>query len=62
MLEDKGNTAVYLLYTYTRIASIARNANITREQITEAIQKSSLSFDHEKEFKLAKVIINILLF
>lgn len=57
MLEDKGNTAVYLLYTYTRIASIARNANITREQITEAIQKSSLSFDHEKEFKLAKTII-----
>ncbi|KAJ8922595.1 hypothetical protein NQ315_007625 [Exocentrus adspersus] len=32
MLEDKGNTAVYLLYAITRIRSIARNANFTPEK------------------------------
>lgn len=29
MLEDKGNTAVYMLYAYTRICSIGRNANLS---------------------------------
>lgn len=28
MLDLKGNTAVYLLYAYTRIASIGRKANV----------------------------------
>ena len=36
MLEDKGNTAVYMLYAYTRICSIARKANLTQEQIAKA--------------------------
>lgn len=55
MLEDKGNTAVYLLYAYTRIKSIARNANISPEQIKEAASSLSLELAHEKEWKLAKV-------
>ncbi|XP_022192695.2 arginine--tRNA ligase, cytoplasmic isoform X2 [Nilaparvata lugens] len=58
MLEDKGNTAVYLLYAYTRICSIARNANITRQQITDSIAANeALSLDHPKEWKLAKVLL-----
>ena len=57
MLEDKGNTAVYLLYALTRIRSIARTANITREQIQDAIKTTSISLEHEKEWKLAKVLL-----
>lgn len=55
MLEDKGNTAVYLLYMYTRICSIARNANVTPQQLQEAAKTQKVSLDHEKEWKLAKV-------
>ena len=33
MLEDKGNTAVYMLYAYTRIRSIARTAKVSDEQL-----------------------------
>jgi arginyl-tRNA synthetase len=56
MLDDKGNTAVYLLYMYTRIRSIARNANISPEQLQAAIEKEPLSFDHPKEWKLGKCL------
>lgn len=55
MLQDKGNTAIYLLYALTRIRSIARNANISSDQISEAIKKTTLSFNHPKEWQLAKV-------
>ncbi|XP_046431493.1 arginine--tRNA ligase, cytoplasmic isoform X1 [Neodiprion fabricii] len=57
MLEDKGNTAVYLLYALTRIRSIARNANVTREQLRVAAATTSVSLSHEKEWKLAKVLL-----
>ena len=60
MLEDKGNTAVYLLYTYTRIRSIARLANITTEQIREAALTTPIDVSHEKELKLAKCVICLL--
>ncbi|CAH1159619.1 unnamed protein product [Phaedon cochleariae] len=56
MLEDKGNTAVYLLYAYTRIRSIARNANFTPEKIKELAKTCQISLDHEKEWKLGKVL------
>merc|ERR1711890_216650 len=36
MLDDKGNTAVYLLYAYTRITSIARNANVSQQTLMDA--------------------------
>lgn len=57
MLEDKGNTAVYLLYAYTRIKSIARNANFSPEDIKELSKKYSISLEHEKEWKLGKVLL-----
>ncbi|GLV39941.1 Arginyl-tRNA synthetase [Carabus blaptoides fortunei] len=57
MLEDKGNTAVYLLYAYTRIRSIARTANLTTEQIKEAAKTTVLSLEHEKEWKLGKTLL-----
>ena len=33
MLDDKGNTAVYLLYAYTRIRSIGRTAGVDGQQL-----------------------------
>ncbi|XP_053690008.1 probable arginine--tRNA ligase, cytoplasmic [Sabethes cyaneus] len=58
MLEDKGNTAVYLLYAYTRIRSIARNCGGDfANNIDKVIANTKLSLDHEKEWKLAKVLL-----
>nr|AHF48759.1 cytoplasmic arginyl-tRNA synthetase [Caryedes brasiliensis] len=57
MLEDKGNTAVYLLYAYTRIKSIARTANFTAEKIKELSKKEKITLEHEKEWKLGKVLL-----
>ncbi|KAG5449523.1 Arginine--tRNA ligase, cytoplasmic [Clonorchis sinensis] len=56
MLDDKGNTAVYLLYAYTRIRSIARNAGYTSEQLANFSDQQALSLDHPAEWKLAKTI------
>lgn len=57
MLDDKGNTAVYLLYALTRIRSIARNANVSSDDLKKAVDKDGISLDHEKEWKLAKAIL-----
>ncbi|XP_039304484.1 probable arginine--tRNA ligase, cytoplasmic isoform X3 [Solenopsis invicta] len=57
MLEDKGNTAVYLLYALTRIRSIARTANVTKDELRQRLQEIPISLEHEKEWKLAKVLL-----
>lgn len=58
MLEDKGNTAVYLLYAYTRIKSIARNCGGNfAENIQTVAKTKAISIDHDKEWKLAKVLL-----
>lgn len=58
MLEDKGNTAVYLLYAYTRIKSIARNCGPDYVQNLQKLAKNiSFTLEHEKEFKLAKALL-----
>ncbi|KAG5343461.1 SYRC protein, partial [Acromyrmex charruanus] len=57
MLEDKGNTAVYLLYALTRIRSIARTANITKDELRQRSYEVPISLEHEKEWKLAKVLL-----
>lgn len=53
MLDDKGNTAVYLQYAYMRIRSINRLISITRDQL---INHGTPTFGHEKEWKLAKLL------
>jgi len=58
MLEDKGNTAVYMLYAYTRIRSIARTAKVTEEQLATA-RKEGLKLEHEKEIKLGKLLLRV---
>ncbi|XP_058971454.2 arginine--tRNA ligase, cytoplasmic-like [Pocillopora verrucosa] len=57
MLDDKGNTAVYLLYAYTRIRSIMRTANIDRKSLESCLNTTEISLDHPKEWKLGKCII-----
>merc|ERR1719154_424662 len=56
MLEDRGNTAAYMLYAYTRIRSTSRTANVTEEQLVKA-KKDGLTLDHEKEMKLGKLLL-----
>jgi arginyl-tRNA synthetase len=58
MLEDKGNTAVYLLYAYTRICSIARNCGEEFVKSLDQLKKEAkIDLSHEKELKLAKCLI-----
>lgn len=58
MLDDKGNTAVYLLYAYTRIKSIARNCGPEfLQRYPEHIRTERIVLEHEKEWKLAKVLM-----
>lgn len=57
MLDDKGNTAVYLLYAYTRIRSIQRTANVNSEKLTELTANPEVKILHPKEMKLAKCIL-----
>lgn len=56
MLEDKGNTAIYLLYAFTRIKSIARNCGGDfANNIHKVLESTQITVDHEKEWKLTKV-------
>ncbi|XP_073507212.1 arginine--tRNA ligase, cytoplasmic isoform X4 [Phyllobates terribilis] len=57
MLDDRGNTAAYLLYAFTRIRSIARLANISDGQLRKAAQETEIGLQHEKEWKLGKCIL-----
>uniref|UniRef100_A0AC35GPS9 Arginine--tRNA ligase n=1 Tax=Panagrolaimus sp. PS1159 TaxID=55785 RepID=A0AC35GPS9_9BILA len=59
MLDDRGNTAVYLLYAYARIRSIARNAGVNRETLLSKLndQNGTVKFEHAAEIKLSKQIL-----
>jgi len=60
MLDDRGNTAVYLLYAYARIRSIIRTAQVTKEQVlnyVHGLNGGPLPLDHERELKLAKHLL-----
>lgn len=57
MLDDRGNTAAYLLYAFTRIRSIARLANIQEAALRKAAETCEIVLDHEKEWKLGKCIL-----
>ncbi|CAF2517124.1 unnamed protein product [Rotaria sp. Silwood2] len=58
MLDDRGNTAAYLLYAYTRIRSIARTAGVDHAVLKAMARDVELNFEiEERELKLAKCII-----
>ncbi|XP_065058798.1 arginine--tRNA ligase, cytoplasmic-like isoform X2 [Rhopilema esculentum] len=56
MLDDKGNTAVYLLYALTRIRSIIRTAKVSDEELEKYIKSNNITLDHPKELKLGKFL------
>ena len=56
-ISPKGNTAVYMLYAYTRISSISRKANLGAEAIEKARRTTPVSLEHEKELKLGKLLL-----
>ena len=61
MLEDRGNTAVYLLYSLTRIRSIIRKLPLEKsmkEIADNFVTNNNFNFEHEREVKLAKFILN----
>ena len=62
MLDDRNNTAAYLLYALTRIRSIARLANVSEEQLQSGAKEITLQLEHPKEWKLAKVFWSTLLY
>lgn len=59
MLDDRGNTAVYLLYALTRIRSIIRNAqNLKQVTLQEMlVEVPQLKLEHVRELKLAKYVL-----
>lgn len=57
MLDDRGNTAAYLLYAFTRIRSIARLANVDEETLQKAARETKIVLEHEKEWKLGRCIL-----
>ncbi|XP_022130022.2 arginine--tRNA ligase, cytoplasmic [Pieris rapae] len=57
MLDDKGNTAVYLLYALTRIQSISRTAQVSLDTLMMKFEKSGIKLTHEAEWKLGKVLL-----
>ncbi|RWS24551.1 arginine--tRNA ligase: cytoplasmic-like isoform X2 [Leptotrombidium deliense] len=57
MLDDRGNTAVYLLYSLTRIRSIIRNANVSKPAEELAKEIPALKLQHPRELRLAKYVL-----
>ncbi|KAM4620810.1 arginine--tRNA ligase, cytoplasmic [Polymixia lowei] len=57
MLDDRGNTAAYLLYAFTRIRSIARLASLDDSTLRKAAETTEVLLDHDKEWKLGKCIL-----
>ncbi|XP_036983782.2 arginine--tRNA ligase, cytoplasmic isoform X1 [Artibeus jamaicensis] len=57
MLDDRGNTAAYLLYAFTRIRSIARLASVDEEMLQKAARETTIVLDHEKEWRLGRCIL-----
>lgn len=59
MLDDKGNTAVYLLYALTRIRSIIRNAKLesSADQLANQLPNRKLDLTDPREIRLAKFIL-----
>ena len=57
MLDDKGNTAVYLFYSYVRICSIYRKLNLTQEYVDELIKTKKIEIKEKSE----KSLVNHLL-
>ncbi|PAV60209.1 hypothetical protein WR25_21460 [Diploscapter pachys] len=62
MLDDRGNTAVYLLYAYARIRSIFRTANVNQDAYDAFVRSASLDtlpLNMPSEQRLIKHILKL---
>ncbi|KAE9416110.1 hypothetical protein Angca_004073, partial [Angiostrongylus cantonensis] len=60
MLDDKGNTAVYLLYAYARIRSIVRTSGVDAQAIRDFVLRTpAIPITHAAELKLSKQILKL---
>lgn len=59
MLDFRGNTAAYLLYALTRIRSIARTAEVSRESLLKEASKGPVELAHEREWNLARTLMKL---
>ncbi|KAI6216466.1 putative arginine--tRNA ligase, cytoplasmic [Aphelenchoides fujianensis] len=62
MLDDRGNTAAYLLYAHARICSIIRTAGVDPERTAayvDALPDGVLPLDHPAELKLGKQLLRL---
>ncbi|PIO74975.1 arginine--tRNA ligase [Teladorsagia circumcincta] len=60
MLDDKGNTAVYLLYAYARIRSIVRTSGVAAEALNDYIARNpTIPITHPAELTLSKQILKL---
>ncbi|KAM7534653.1 hypothetical protein Aperf_G00000108497 [Anoplocephala perfoliata] len=59
MLDDRGNTAAYLLYAYTRIQSIIRKTGWSEEKLTEVRKSFHTDLEHPTELKLGKALCRL---
>jgi len=59
MLDSKGNTAVYLLYSYARICSIIAKSANTESNLKKATKEMEFRITHEHEAALAMCILRM---
>ena len=57
MLDDKGNTAVYLFYSYVRICSIYRKLNLGEKEIEELIKTKKIEIKEKSERNLVNHLL-----
>jgi len=57
MLDPKGNTAVYLLYSYARICSIINKSGLSQEDISKLMAKGGFKITHPHERFLAMSLL-----
>lgn len=57
MLDDKGNTGIYLLYAYARLCSILKKSGLTEEKIKELINAKGFKITHVTERTIASSLI-----
>lgn len=60
MLDDKGNTGIYLLYAYARISSIIRKSGYSEDQLKQMIMQHGFKITHQHERYISSTIIKFL--
>lgn len=57
MLDTKGNTAVYLFYSYVRICSILSKSGLSEQEMDSLIASEGFQFTHNHEKLLGQLVV-----